>query len=350
MPTLPFAVIPTPLGTIATGNERAEKPASHLGEFKAPGMTWKSNGNSNLWIRGDFGTAKPIDFVSMLAANALPGTTFRINLASTQTDVDGPGFRAISDNGNTTTVNLSGPYSVEKTSGADGAYNASAVSLASISGDFVLRIKPVTTNKDMFFGVNTDPLTDNTNSSIDRAIYFPGNPALGARVWENGVQLFTGPAYSTSQYWFIRRIGSTITYLVGTSTDVDEATLVYTGASSSAAMHFDSAISGLNGKAEVYFTHGGYDSGEVPFINPSITREDGLYHSHIELPKKVSQRWWRIDISGHTGDFEAVVVKETSNGIADGLHFYDWLFIDSNGRTGKIRSGRATKQGTYTEI
>lgn len=65
-----------------------------------------------------------------------------------------------------------------------------------------------------------------------------------------------------------------------------------------------------------------------------------------DLLGEFSFEWTDID----TGDFEAVVVKETSNGIADGLHFYDWLFIDSNGRTGKIRSGRATKQGTYTEI
>jgi hypothetical protein len=48
-----------------------------------------------------------------------------------------------------------------------------------------------------------------------------------------------------------------------------------------------------------------YDSSALPFISPSITRDDGVYHSHHELPSLQTKRWWRIDIAGHTGDFEA---------------------------------------------
>lgn len=48
-----------------------------------------------------------------------------------------------------------------------------------------------------------------------------------------------------------------------------------------------------------------YDSGVISFISPSITREDGLYHSHLELSAVENATWWRIDISGHTGAFEA---------------------------------------------
>lgn len=48
-----------------------------------------------------------------------------------------------------------------------------------------------------------------------------------------------------------------------------------------------------------------YDSGALTFINPTITRTDGLYHSHLELPSVQTAGWWRIDITGHTGDFEA---------------------------------------------
>jgi hypothetical protein len=140
MPTLPFAVIPTPLGTIATGNEVAGHPAEHLGEFKAPGMTWKSSGASSLYVRGDFGSAMPVDFVSVMSANAIPATTIRVRLGDSQAEVDGTA---------------------------------------------------------------------------------------------------------------------------------------------------------------------GYDSGAVAFISPSITRADGLYHSHLELPSVQTKRWWRIDIGSHTGDFEA---------------------------------------------
>lgn len=139
MAALPFAVRPHPLYDIATGNQRTEKPALHLGEFKAIGMTWRSNGNANLWARGHFGYGRGTDFMSVLAANAQPGTTIRLRLGDTQAEVDG-----------------SAPY----------------------------------------------------------------------------------------------------------------------------------------------------DSGAVPFISPAITREDGLYHCHLEFPWSV-RGWWRIDIGGHSGDFEA---------------------------------------------
>ncbi|MEA3044592.1 MAG: hypothetical protein QOH47_2430 [Sphingomonadales bacterium] len=137
---LPFAVIPTPLGTVTSGNELAAKPASFLGQFKAPGLTWKSSGSSSLWVRGNFGSAKPVDFVSVMQANAIAATTIRVRLGDTQAEVDGT---------------------------AD------------------------------------------------------------------------------------------------------------------------------------------YDSGVLPFISPSITRTDGLYHSHLELPSVQTKQWWRIDIASHTGDFEA---------------------------------------------
>lgn len=51
-----------------------------------------------------------------------------------------------------------------------------------------------------------------------------------------------------------------------------------------------------------------YDSGAVDFISPSIQREDGLYHSFLRLSVSVWQRWWRIDITNHTGAFEAAAL------------------------------------------
>lgn len=50
---------------------------------------------------------------------------------------------------------------------------------------------------------------------------------------------------------------------------------------------------------------GSYDSGALPFVYPAISREDGRYHSHLELPAPVVATWWRIDITGHDGPFEA---------------------------------------------
>lgn len=136
----PFGVIPLGLGTVAAGNEITGKPAVNLGEMDAIGMTWRSSGNSNIWVRGDLGAAQDIDFVSLIHANAQSGTTIRVRLGDTQDEVDGT---------------------------AD------------------------------------------------------------------------------------------------------------------------------------------YDSTALPLISPAITRRDGLYSSHLELPSVQTKRWWRIDIGGHTGDFEA---------------------------------------------
>lgn len=86
----PFCVLPLTLSNIATGNERSNRPAAHLASPQYPGMVWQSTGNANLWVRGQFsGTTQAIDFMAIMAATALPGTTFRLRLGTTQAQVDG---------------------------------------------------------------------------------------------------------------------------------------------------------------------------------------------------------------------------------------------------------------------
>lgn len=159
MPTIrkPFFVRPHDIGTVSTGNEVAGKPASHLRRLNAAGLVWRSNGTADLWIRGDMGASRTIDFVALISANALPGTTIRVRLGATQAEVDG---------------------------------------VAS------------------------------------------------------------------------------------------------------------------------------YDSGAQAFISPAVTRESGLYHSHLELGSPQSARWWRIDIAGHTGDFEAAGLVLGSK--VEPSHFYNY--------------------------
>ena len=141
MPQKPFAVLPLALTGIATRNAKSNRPASHLALTQYPAMRWESDGNGNLWVRGQFGGATAaVDFMSLMGANAQAGTTIRLRLGTTQAQVDG-----------------------------------------------------------------------------------------------------TAP----------------------------------------------------------------YDSTALPFVTPANTRADGLYHSHLEIGSVQSASWWRIDISGHTGDFIA---------------------------------------------
>lgn len=139
----PIFVRPRAFTILSSGNARAEKPASHLEAIDTIGMVWGSNGNTNLNVVGDMGSAKEINFAAMISANAVAGTLWRLRLA-------------------TSVANLTA-------------------------------------------------LPD-------------------------------------------------------------------------------------------------YDSGNVSFISPAITREDGLYHSFLQLPSIQTRRYFRIDITGHTGDFEASTI------------------------------------------
>lgn len=89
MATMPFFVVPLSPGTIATGNELSTNPASHLAEFDAAAMTWRTSSNANCWVRGDMGANQSIDFCAVLGANAIPATTLRLRLGDTQAEVDG---------------------------------------------------------------------------------------------------------------------------------------------------------------------------------------------------------------------------------------------------------------------
>lgn len=87
---LPFAVIPHDLGTIdGVGNEKSSRPASHAGEFKNPGMVWESSGASNVWVRGNFGAVKDIDFFGLIGTNASASTTMWLRLGDNATEVNG---------------------------------------------------------------------------------------------------------------------------------------------------------------------------------------------------------------------------------------------------------------------
>lgn len=85
----PFAVIPLPLGNITTGNARTNRPASHLGLTQHAGMRWQSNGNGNLWVRGQFDTIRAVNFAALMGTNAQLGTTIRVRLGMSQEQVDG---------------------------------------------------------------------------------------------------------------------------------------------------------------------------------------------------------------------------------------------------------------------
>lgn len=78
-----------------------------------------------------------------------------------------------------------------------------------------------------------------------------------------------------------------------------------------------------------------YDSGAQPFPSPGFTSPSGLYHSFQEAPAPVTANWWRIDIGGFTGTFEAsiaVVGKKIELG-----RFMDYDFEFGNEPAGELK-------------
>lgn len=51
-----------------------------------------------------------------------------------------------------------------------------------------------------------------------------------------------------------------------------------------------------------------YDSTALPLIYSGTLSPSGKYHSHLELPAVENASWWRIDITGHSGTFEAMTL------------------------------------------
>jgi len=107
----------------------------------------------------------------------------------------------------------------------------------------------------------------------------------------------------------------------GTTKDVDFCALTATNATSSATirLRLSPSFAGLTQNPH-------YDSGPQTIRSPAITRDDGLYHSHLELPQTESRRCWRIDIAGQSGNFEASALVLGKKVTADSFYSAEYGF------------------------
>ena len=87
----PFCVLPLPLTGITTNNARSNRGATHLALPEYSGMIWQTEGSAGgVFARGQFdGVTAAVNFMSLMGANAQPGTTIRLRLGTTQAEVDG---------------------------------------------------------------------------------------------------------------------------------------------------------------------------------------------------------------------------------------------------------------------
>lgn len=153
--------------------------------------------------------------------------------------------QTIANNNNTTVTYRGGSvYEIEKTSGAN-AYNAGAVSSVGMTGDFVLRLRPLIYTNDSLWGVNADPLTNDDYASIDRA--FDINSMTLASAYESGGQVVS--AFTIATYLWIWRTGTTLGYGTGADLTTAQASPLRTVTDSN-TLYFDSALFQTGTRAE----------------------------------------------------------------------------------------------------
>jgi hypothetical protein len=322
----PLFIRPLDLGTVSSGNEIAGKPASNLNRHDAIGLTWKSSGTSNLYARGQLAASKTIDFCALVRANAQAGTKYRLRLGASQAAVD-TGSVDVSNAANTTVTSKEyGWWTVQKSGGTNGVYDAAAVSATGFSGAFVLAIKPGQLTGLGHIGMNSDPNTNNSNSGIDYGFVINATTATANNNGTNGSATTIG----ASHYLFLVRSGTTLTLRYGTSEDYTAATTLQTYTSVSSTLYFDCSISTAGNAYDVRLMDTAampsYDSGYQTLIAPAITASSGLYHSHLELGSASAATWWRLDISGHSGDFELADLVLGQKTEPSKFYNFDWEY------------------------
>lgn len=149
----------------------------------------------------------------------------------------------------TVTAQGGGVYRIAKTGGADGAFDASAVSAVGLPGDFTLKMVLSTPNDSQlgWLGVNSDPLTDNDYISGDFGVLLSTGEWY---IYESG----GNPASFTDNataVWIARR-GTTLTYRQGAT--FAGAAISRTVPDVPGTLYFDSSIQDTTAVVDVTLT------------------------------------------------------------------------------------------------
>jgi hypothetical protein len=159
---------------------------------------------------------------------------------------------AVTNSANTTVAAAedTGEYRITKTGGVNGNWDASAVTAAGFANDYLLRIQPKQTNKNMVVGVSLNPTASVSYTGIDRGISF--SSAGIAEVMTLGTPGASLGAYTTDQIWWMARTSGTLRIYRGA--DLATATLVTSLSALAGTAFLDTAFSDSAGAVDVIFS------------------------------------------------------------------------------------------------
>jgi hypothetical protein len=192
-----------------------------------------------------------------------------------------PTAKAIVNNNNTSVTNIGGGvYRIEKT-GASGLWDGGAVSSASISGDFVLRIDPLSVFTEFVIGVSANPTVDDDWDTISFAV--DHHWSLGWDIYETGVQQGGGYVAPAGRWIWMWRTSGTIGYGSADTLTAAQASPRRTVANSS-ALYFDSSMQVLGETARVVF----YEIVSAQTLSSSLFTNTQTFHAQTVSPGAVA--------------------------------------------------------------
>ena len=145
-------------------------------------------------------------------------------------------------NGANTTVTGTGPYTVTKSGGTNGVWDAGAVSDAGYIGNAVARIEATSATLVVVAGLSIAPNTDAGYASINRAIYLAdAGGGHAVIVLESGTTVGSYGTWTAGDvFWVVQGPDGGISYWRGAT--LDTATLLTATAGTLAQLWFDSSV------------------------------------------------------------------------------------------------------------
>lgn len=287
-------VCPLTLTSVTTGNEKSHRPVTNITRLDQPGLIWESSGTANLWAMGQIPSGSQPNFFGLIGTNATATTRVRMIMgtASGQLDPASNGVLYPKDldnaawtKGGTASVSANATTAPDGTATADlctvGSGGANAITYqrtgvaGSVSAPLGFWFKKVTSTGTLTF--------DN-----------PYGGSLGN--WSLNLSLM-----STNWEWVsLGHPAVTQNYAFATTAGGIACVRMYGGATLQFYM-WDVGLF-LSQTAAPQQTYSDL------IIYSGAISASGLWHSHNEFTVTGAVTHWRIEVTGHTGDFQCAAL------------------------------------------
>lgn len=181
---------------------------------------------------------------------------------------------------------------IEKTGGTDAIWDEHVYSQNNIKGGARILFKAAQVDKDFMMGLNTDPMTDVSYTSLDYAFYLKIDGTVN--IYESGSQAATLGAYTTDTLFEIVYDGYNVLYYI------DGGLQRSTANAYNVTYYFDSSFYSIGARA----TNINFDN----FMNPELTAGTTTYYHYHAYDR---------DRVNHTGTQTAATISDFDTEVAN---------------------------------